>query len=151
MAYDESRQEHSGKLTWPSSSEVPLVSFASCVSDTPCCTKPHGCLVSEELLDYFNDIADAKNKLISAFNQALTSVYPFRVERPKSSNTRSAGSRSRGCVAMIDPLDRQKLLANVKFAVLAFDRILKCRPEETNMLPWLTSRSILKLLHLFSH
>jgi hypothetical protein len=105
--HDALAKEQSGKFSRPSSAEVPMEMFAGCTSDTQGCTKPHGCMVFSELLAYVNhyrdnssveklrstvlnfysaaEITDAKNKLISVFNQALPSDCPFRTERRKSS------------------------------------------------------------------
>ena len=81
------------------------------------------------------EITDAKKKLINVFNQALPSDCPFRTERRKSSARAAQEAEVEDIIGIFEIFDRQhkKLLANVKFAVPAIDRIPKYGSEETNI------------------
>jgi hypothetical protein len=79
------------------------------------------------------EIAEAKKKLIAAFDVKLPPDCPFRVERRKSSTRPAHDVETENVMGIFDILDRMHLLDEITFAAVAIDRIPKYGPEETNI------------------
>jgi hypothetical protein len=88
------------------------------------------------VLKYYaaTEIADAKKQLINTFSPTIPPDYIFRTERRKLSTRSAHDAETEDIIGLFNLLDRRNALdSNVKFRVLAIDRIPKYAPEETNI------------------